>query len=194
MVGVSGPAWKFHPREALRLLVGLAIGMAASGALIATILPAASYALSVPLSASVREELAMVIGTLLAVADLTGHTPQVARQVPQRFARELLPGRRGLAWGVDLGLLVTTRKSSSLIWFALIGAVVMGPPSVAAYAVLVCFGIYVLGLLVLTLAAAPMANLRLLGIGDAAFARTLSVASGILILAIVIINLLTMIR
>ena len=64
---------------------------------------------------------------LLGAADLTNRTPQWFRQVPQRLVRELRPGTLGAVWGFDLGLIVTTKKVTSLAWLAIGGAILLQP-------------------------------------------------------------------
>jgi hypothetical protein len=88
---------------------------------------------------------------LFGVADLTDHTPQSPRQVPQRLAGDLnhQPGRLGFIWAVDLGLLVTTQKTTSLLWIGLTGAVLLGPSALVIPTLGVIAGLYWLGTAVL---------------------------------------------
>ena len=44
------------------------------------------------------------------------------RQTPQGLVRELDPFAVGLVFGVDIGSLVSTYKTTSLIWIGLVGA------------------------------------------------------------------------
>jgi hypothetical protein len=74
-------------------------------------------------------------------------------QVPQRFARELndQPGRLGFIWAVDLGLIVTTQKTTSLLWIGLAGAVLLGTPATVVLTLAVAAALYGLGTAVLVI-------------------------------------------
>jgi hypothetical protein len=64
----------------------------------------------------------------LGTLDLANRTPHVWRQVPQRLVRQLTPGTLGVMWGADLGTLISTQKTTSLIWGSLLIAVLATPP------------------------------------------------------------------
>ena len=130
MVGVSNPIMRRDRRAGWRFIAGFGVGLVAAVALLAGPLLLLSAAVR-PVPQPVRTGSLLILVTLLAVADLLNRTPHVWRQVPQRFARDLdhQPGRLGLIWAIDLGLLVTTQKTTSLLWMALAGAVLLGPPT-----------------------------------------------------------------
>jgi hypothetical protein len=130
MVGVSNPIMRRDRRAGWRFIAGFGVGLIAAAALLAGPLLLLSAAVR-PVPQPVRLVTLLVLVALLAVADLLNRTPHVLRQVPQRFARDLdhQPGRLGLIWAIDLGLLVTTQKTTSLLWMALAGAVLLGTPT-----------------------------------------------------------------
>src|SRR5688572_4570703 len=117
MVGVSNPIMRRDRRAGWRFVVGFGVGLTAAAALLTGPLLLLSAAVR-PVPQPVRLVGLLVLVALLAVADLLNRTPHVWRQVPQRFARDLdhQPGRLGLVWAIDLGLLVTTQKTTSLLW------------------------------------------------------------------------------
>jgi len=114
----------------VRFLIGLAIGGAAGGAVLAVPVYLLGRLLQ-PLPVWVRLTLLAAVCVLLAVADLTQRTPHVWRQVPQQLVNKLGSGSLGLAWGFDLGLLFTTQKTTSMVWVAM-AALVLLQPSLAA--------------------------------------------------------------
>ncbi|MEU2615149.1 hypothetical protein ABZ570_26755 [Micromonospora sp. NPDC007271] len=137
----------YHQRaEGWRFLMGFGLGLLASGGTVILILAL----LSVPLAgvpSSWRYALLVAVVAMFGVADLVNRTPHVWRQVPQRLVRKLAPGQLGFVWAYDLGLFVTTQKTTSLIWIALAGAVLtQQPPAIAVTvaAALVMFGAGVL--------------------------------------------------
>jgi hypothetical protein len=139
-----------NPREGWRFLAGFAAGLAAAAlTLLGPLLLLASAAEL--LHPTVRTVLS--IGVLLGfgIADLLNRTPHVWRQVPQRFARELQPGRLGLIWGYDLGLQFTHQKTTSLLWISLAGAVLTGSPLLIAATVFLIVTLFGLGVAVATL-------------------------------------------
>jgi len=123
MAGVAGPLFLAQSRwKAARFLAGLAVGGAVGGLLLAIpVYLVGLLAGALPLR--VRFVLLTVVCVAFGVADLRDRTPHIWRQVPQAFVRSLSPGLLGLVWGFDLGLLVTTQKTTSLIWVA--GAAVL---------------------------------------------------------------------
>lgn len=150
MVGVSNPIMRANPQEGWRFLAGFAVGLAAAAlTLLGPLLLLASAAGMI--HPTVRTVL--VIGVLLGfgIADLLNRTPHIWRQVPQRFARELQPGRLGLIWGYDLGLLFTTQKTTSLLWISLAGAVLTESPLLIAATVLLIVTLFGLAVAVATL-------------------------------------------
>ena len=132
MAGVSGPLMRRSPAAGARFLVGLAVGGAAAGLIVS--LPV--YLVGRALTAAAPESLRLLIlaGVCLGfgIADLANRTPHIWRQVPQSFARELSPGLRGLIWGLDLGLLVTTQKAVSLVWVAICAMALVAPAAAPA--------------------------------------------------------------
>jgi hypothetical protein len=130
MAGVAGPMLHRTRSRGARFLAGLALGGAIGG----LVLSVPVYLLGVltgAFPAGVRAGLLVVACMVFGIADLRGRTPHVWRQVPQAYVRSLPPGRLGLVWGFDLGLLVTTQKTTSLIWVAG-AAVVLLRPDMAA--------------------------------------------------------------
>jgi hypothetical protein len=152
MVGVSNPIMRRDHREGWRFLAGFAAGLTVATAMLTgplLLLAAAARLAPQPVRAGVL--VALVVG--LAVADLANRTPHVWRQVPQRFARELndQPGRLGFIWAVDLGLLVTTQKTTSLLWIGLAGAILSGSPTAVVLTLALASVLYGLGTAVLVL-------------------------------------------
>src|SRR3954447_5638686 len=130
MAGVAGPMLHRARARGTRFLAGLALGGAAGG----LVLSVPVYLLGVLagfLPLGVRVGLLVTACAIFGVADLVGRTPHVWRQVPQAFVRSLPPGRLGLIWGFDLGLLVTTQKTTSLIWVAGTAVVLLRPDMAA---------------------------------------------------------------
>ena len=128
MVGVSGPMNDYDRRGATRFVTGLAVGAAVSTLVLGVVLGSLALVLAgVPVTS--RLVLGVAVLVVLGLLDLTNRTPELARQVPQRFVRVLDPGVRGLFWGADLATLVSTRKSSSLLWVALLVLPLLGQPS-----------------------------------------------------------------
>jgi hypothetical protein len=146
MTGVAGPLLHNPKLRAggVRFLVGLIIGSAAGGAVLAVPVYLLGRLLE-PLPAWVRLTLLAAVCVVLAVADFTQRTPHVWRQVPQTLVNKLPPGSLGLAWGFDLGLLFTTQKTTSLVWVAL-AALVLLKPGLAA---VVLVGVSVVAMLVM---------------------------------------------
>lgn len=125
MTGVSGPLWASNRRDALRFLGGLGAGELVATLLLAGILWSVGQSLEAALPEQTRLHILIAILFTLAALDLANRTPHFWRQVPQRYVRSLAPGWRGIAWGLDLGLHVTTQKVSSLIWAAVAGVVLV---------------------------------------------------------------------
>jgi len=138
MAGVAGPMFRNARRSGWRFLAGLLAGGVMAGMLLALpvyLLGTISGAL--PLTVRLSAFVLLCVG--FALADLLLRTPHVWRQVPQSLVRALRPGALGVVWGFDLGLLFTTQKTTSLIWVALSGLVLLQPG--AALVVLVSVSI-----------------------------------------------------
>jgi hypothetical protein len=130
MAGVACPMVRREPSSGGRFLLGLAFGSAAG----ALALSAGVYLVGRGIAAVLPQEERVLITAgvcfALGLADLTNTTPQVWRQVPQPLMRVLPPGTLGTAWGVDLGLLFTTQKATSLIWAVLAVGLFSDPAAV----------------------------------------------------------------
>jgi hypothetical protein len=127
MVGVSGPLLAESSSEGSRFLVALTVAGLAGSATLAMVAVAVSLAVQAVLPFGARLAMLVVWAILLGVADLANRTPQLWRQVPQRLVRELKPGMLGMFWGFDLGLIVTTKKVTSLGWLAIGGMILVRP-------------------------------------------------------------------
>ncbi len=190
MVGVSNPIMRRDWRGGWRFLVGFGAGLAGSAAALAGPLALLWFALRfVPGRVWVMIALVAVLG----VADLRNRTPHVRRQVPQRFAAALnhQPGRLGFIWALDLGLLVTTQKTTSLLWIALAGAVLLGTPTTIVLTLAVAAACYWLttAVMVVTgdafLAEPPLVN-RLGGWGGVS--RRIAGAAGLGLAAAMVVS------
>jgi hypothetical protein len=143
MVGVSNPIMRRDRAGGWRFIAGFAGGLAvATGVVTAVLLPLSSLAGLAP--EPVRAGVLVALVVALGLADILNRTPHVWRQVPQRLARELnhQPGRLGLIWAVDLGLMVTTQKTTSLLWIGLAGAVLHGTPAAVVLTVATAMSAY----------------------------------------------------
>jgi hypothetical protein len=69
---------------------------------------------------------------MLAALEVTGRVPQLHRQVPVGLFGQLPPGMLGIAWGLDLGLMITTKKTTSIAWAALLGSALLAPDAAPA--------------------------------------------------------------
>jgi hypothetical protein len=127
MVGVSGPLLADSVRDGTRFLLGLTIAGIAGSAMLATVAVTFSLALQRALPFEGRLFVLAGLAMLFGLADLADRTPQLFRQVPQRLVRELRPGMLGSVWGFDLGLIVTTKKVTSLGWLAICGMMLVRP-------------------------------------------------------------------
>jgi hypothetical protein len=150
MVGVSNPMMRRGRTAGWRFIAGFGGGSAAATAVLVgplLLLNAAAHLAPRP----VRAAALVLLVVLLAGADLLNRTPHVWRQVPVRFAHELrdLPGRLGFIWAFDLGLLVTTQKTTSLLWIGLAGAVLLGTPGTVVLTLAVAAALYWLAIAVL---------------------------------------------
>lgn len=128
MVGVSSPL--FRVAGASRFYLGLAGGMLSAALFLgALLIPISLAAKNVPIGQ--RVWIVAGLGVVFGCTDLISRTPQVWRQVPQRFALQgLSRGTLGAVYGADMGLLVTTQKVTSLLWLAIIGSTALTTPGV----------------------------------------------------------------
>jgi hypothetical protein len=111
-----------------RFLLGLTAGSLAGSVVLAAAGVTAGLGLAdVGMTLGFRRAALIAVAIALGGADVTNRTPQLARQVPQRLVRELAPGALGAVWGFDLGLVVTTKKVTSLWWLAIIGLILVQP-------------------------------------------------------------------
>ena len=127
MAGVAGPQLRADRRAGFRFLVGLAVGGAVAGLLLALPLYVVGGAVGEIASEQLRSGVVAALAVVFGVLDLAGRTPHVWRQVPQRLWHVLAPGQLGLVWGADLGLLVTTQKTTSLLWVAIPAVALLQP-------------------------------------------------------------------
>lgn len=130
MAGVAGPMLRRARGGGVRFLAGLAAGGIAAGAILALPVYLLGSLLQDLLPVRARLGVLALVCLGFALADLADRTPHPWRQVPQRLVHQLPPGALGLAWGFDLGLLLTTQKVVSLLWVAL-AAVLLLDPAVA---------------------------------------------------------------
>jgi hypothetical protein len=131
MAGVAGPMLRSRRGAGVSFLLGLAAGQLAAGAILVLLAYSAGDATRAVLPLWARLWLLVAACVLFGAADLANRTPHPWRQVPQRLIYRLRPGPLGVAWGFDLGLLVTTQKVTSLIWTALAAGVLLGPATAA---------------------------------------------------------------
>lgn len=132
MVGVSDPLYKRRKADGICFLCGLAFGqLVACCVVVALLLPISMGVNAIFPPIALSSTLALVLLTL-GTLDLSNRTPYKHRQVPQRFALGLADGPRGVIWGIDLGLLVTTQKTTSLWWAALVGSALTSSEQVPA--------------------------------------------------------------
>jgi chromate transport protein ChrA len=127
MAGVAGPMLTRSRASGARFLTGLAAGGVTAGLVLAVPVYLVGHLAGSVLPVWVRLGLLVLMAAAFGLADLAGRTPHIWRQVPQRFVRSLEPGTLGLVWGFDLGLLVTTQKTSSLLWLSLAALTLLDP-------------------------------------------------------------------
>ncbi len=137
MAGVAGPMLRESRSTGVRFLIGLVLGSMIAGTVLALALVVTGGALGSVLPTPVREVIAALMLISLGLLDFLDRTPHIWRQVPQRFVRVLPAGQLGVIWGVDLGMLFTTQKTTSLIWGALVLSALLSPGSGIALALLV---------------------------------------------------------
>jgi hypothetical protein len=150
MAGVAGPMWQRSRASGARFLTGLAVGGAAAGLVLAVPVFLIGHVAGQVLEPPVRVGLLVALAVGFGVADLADRTPHVWRQVPQRLVRTLPPGVLGLTWGFDLGLLVTTQKTSSLLWLSIAGVTLLDPElapgALVAFSLVAAAGIFALSM------------------------------------------------
>lgn len=125
MVGVSSPLFSVGRRQGSLFLVGYVFGNFAAGTLLLVLILPISTIAKAEMSLESRVVILGAILGLLGALDLMNRTPHLARQTPQRFARELRPGPLGFVYGLDVGLILTTQRASSLPWALLFGTVLV---------------------------------------------------------------------
>lgn len=184
MAGVASPL-RGHGTQMWRFLGGLTLGGVLGGGLLGLVI----FTVGLPLESLIGKEERVYILTIAAIIlgslDIVGRTPQLHRQVPQAL-RSLSPGVRGLLWGVDLGLVVTTRKTSSLLWLAAIGLLLFQSSSAASAMVgFAMVATFVVGMRVLgpnarhARTAAPRRTLRLVQIGSGLGSFCIALGAGL---------------
>jgi hypothetical protein len=114
-------------KDGVRFLAGLLVGGIVASILLGLLLQLAAALVPTTVPAQVSTMIAALVIVALGIADLANRTPHVWRQVPQALVRRLPPGRLGVIWGMDLYLLVTTQKTTSLIWAGLVGMTLISP-------------------------------------------------------------------
>lgn len=127
MAGVAGPMLRHDRAGAVRFLFGLLIGGLAGSAVLAVPFYVLGRLAEAVLTDQARWIAFGVVVAVLGVVDLALRTPHVQRQVPQGLVRTMKPGALGLVWGVDLAMLFTTQKTTSLLWVALAGLILVAP-------------------------------------------------------------------
>ncbi len=127
MAGVASPMREEDRRRFARFAAGLTIGHLVAAMLLALLLGFGGELIARLLPHTGRVVLAGVLGLGFGIADLLDRTPHVWRQVPKRFIGMLSPGTLGTVWGFDLGLLVTTQKTTSLLWASIPAVALLAP-------------------------------------------------------------------
>lgn len=150
MVGVSDPEMQQDRRKGWRFLFGLGSGYLITSLLVGVLVALVALTVQSALPQHVARYIASVVLIVLGVADWLSRTLQANRQVPQRFARDLQPGIRGIVWGLDLGLLVTTQKTSSLLWGGLCLTILTSNPAIGFVVPIVGFVPYFIGVVTQT--------------------------------------------
>jgi hypothetical protein len=131
MVGVLSPLYRRSPVEGRRFVAGYVVGVLAAATTLSVLAYVAGAGMEQVVPDRARQVLLAAVLAGLGLLDLAGRTPFLMRQVPQRYAMGMSAGWRGLAWGADLALLVTTQKTTSLPWAALAVVVLVAPGSAA---------------------------------------------------------------
>ncbi|GLY84206.1 hypothetical protein [Actinoallomurus iriomotensis] len=133
--------------DGIRFLAGLTVGGMVSGLLLSLVVVLLGGLAHAALPEQARVALLAGVCAILGIADLADRTPHPWRQVPQKLIHRLSPGMRGVTWGVDLGLLVTTQKVASLVWATIAAMVLLdplaAPPLLVAMAIVSCLSVAV---------------------------------------------------
>jgi hypothetical protein len=127
MAGVAGPMLRHDRAGAVRFLLGLLIGGLAGSLVLAVAVYLLGLLTVEVLPEPVRVVMFGLVVVVFGVVDLTLRTPHVQRQVPQSLVRTMKPGMLGVVWGLDLAMLFTTQKTTSMVWVALAGLVLVAP-------------------------------------------------------------------
>lgn len=148
MTGVAGPMLRSNSAAAARFMLGFALGQLTAAATLSILIAAVGLSLAVVAPWPLRVFLFLAVAASLCLADFVGRIPQLERQVPVDLYHRLEPGRLGFVWGADIGLLFTTRKTTSMPWLGLVGAATLAPA--ASLAFLTAFGLASTGTLLVT--------------------------------------------
>lgn len=143
MAGVAGPMFRRSRSQGARFIGGLITGGLAAALLLglAVVLIGSTARSVFPMPA---RWLAFAVAlTIFGTADIAQRTPYTRRQVPRRFFHLLPPGVLGVTWGLDIGLLFTTQKVTSLIWAAMAGAVIVYPTPLVPLTITIALGLVV---------------------------------------------------
>ncbi|MGI5245257.1 hypothetical protein [Dactylosporangium sp. CA-139066] len=108
-------------------MLGYLAGYVAGGTMLVLVAYGVGRLLEAVVPHTARLVALTVVLLVLGVLDIVNRTPHAMRQVPQRHARNVSPGWRGVVWSFDLALLFTTRKTTSLVWAALATLVLLDP-------------------------------------------------------------------
>ncbi len=176
MAGVAGPMLRRSRSDGTRFLTGLFVGWLTAAIAVGYALDKFGHVLEDAIGVESRLAITVGILLLLGMADTYGRTPHIWRQVPQALIRVLRPGRLGLRWGVDLGLLVTTQKTTSLLWAALIALTLLDP----TYAMVILVEVATVSMVAITIRSIrySVCALPQLGDGERWWFRTMRYASG----------------
>jgi hypothetical protein len=139
MTGVASPLFKRSIWQGARFLGGLAAGSLAAALVLSVLVYLIGTLVDSVLLLRARLLMVSVVAVGLGAADLMHRTPHARRQVPQGLVRILPSGTLGVVWGFDLGLLFSTQKTTSLIWVAIVAALMIAPSS--AVIIFVCIGL-----------------------------------------------------
>lgn len=129
MVGVAAPMTRRNRQSGMLFIAFLASGYLLSAAIVALTLSLLADAVARSGLSEFAPIVAVGLALMVGVADATGRTLEWRRQVPERLVNRLSPHLLGVTWGLDLGAIITTRKTTGLIWFAMFGAAALQPRS-----------------------------------------------------------------
>ena len=184
MAGVAGPMLRYNRRGGLRFLIGLTVGGAAAGIVLAVPVYLIGNLVQATLSLPARLWVLAALCLLFGAADLANRTPHSWRQVPQRMVHTLPPGTLGAVWGFDLGLLFTTQKVVSLIWVAVAATMLLEPAAAAGILV----GIAVLASVPIAALSALQGKPRPITKGDRQWVRRIRGTSGMTLMVLVVLS------